>query len=75
MSNVIESGIVTRLPIPVKKVLDNTPRDLQSVVICGYDVDGDFYFASSEANGAEVIWLLEMAKKKLLEIGDCCDSN
>lgn len=57
---------VTSLPIPADRVLDNTPRDLQTVVIVGYDKDGGFYFSSSEPNGAEVLWLFEVAKFNLM---------
>jgi len=32
------------------------------------DKDDDFYFASSKSDGRDIIWLLEHAKKKLLEI-------
>jgi len=61
---------VTRLNLPVNRILDNAPRDMDVAVVIGWDADGDFYFASSVADGADVLWLLEKAKKKLLEIGD-----
>jgi hypothetical protein len=43
---------------------------LQSVVILGHDNDGEFFFSSNKADGGEVLWLLEMAKKQLLEIAE-----
>ena len=68
---VVTLNIPTRLDIPVERVHD-AARDvnLQSIVIIGYDEDGDFYFASSYADGGDVLWLMEMAKKRLLEIGE-----
>lgn len=67
--NVIIGDFVTSGPIPVDRVLGSVP-DLDSVVVIGFNQDGSEYFASSEPNGAEVLWMLERAKKKLLEIAD-----
>ena len=62
-------GGVTRLDIPPERVLDGAKDKCpDGVVVLGFDADGDFYFASSIADGGTVIWLLELAKKKLLEI-------
>jgi len=61
---------VTRLDLPADRILENAPKEMQTAVVIGWDADGDFYFASSAADGADVLWLLEMAKKKLLEIGN-----
>lgn len=36
------------------------------IVVLGYDPAGEEYFASSIADGADVIWLLERLKLKLL---------
>lgn len=66
--NVVLFGGVTKLDLPADRVLDNAPKDLQDVTIIGYDADGDFYFASSIANGPEVLWRLEQAKLALLRI-------
>jgi len=51
------------------RVLENLP-ELQSVIVLGYDGDGDEYFASSIADGGDVLWLLERLKKQLLEVPD-----
>ena len=32
-----------------------------------WDKDGDLYFASTMADGGEVLWLMEQCKKRLLE--------
>jgi len=41
--------------------------DLAGVVVCGYDKDGDYYFASSVASGSRALWLLRQCEKRLLE--------
>lgn len=69
--NVIVLDVVTRLDIPAERVLKAAlEHGLESVVICGHDKDGNEYFASSLADGADALWILERCKKKLLEIGD-----
>lgn len=66
--NVIPIGCITRLDLPTDTVLDACKGHCsKGVVILGFDDDGQFYFASSIADGGEVIWLLEVAKKELLE--------
>jgi hypothetical protein len=68
-NNVVFLGVVTTLDVPSQRVLDGAKEaSLEDVVVIGWDEGGEFYFASSKANGAEVLWLLEKAKKKLLEI-------
>jgi hypothetical protein len=69
--NVIPLGNITRLDIPVDRVLDAAKGELHGpsgVVVIGWDDDGELYFASSVADGGEVLWLLEKAKIALLEI-------
>jgi hypothetical protein len=70
MADVIMLDMVTRLDIPVERVLENA-KDLvkDTVVVIGWDEDGGLYFASSKADGGDVLWLLEKAKQALLEVG------
>lgn len=69
--NVIELQVVGKLDIPPTKILARAAAaKLRNVIVVGVDSDGEFYFASSKADGGDVIWWLEMAKKKLLEIAD-----
>lgn len=69
--NVVELNMVTRLDIPPDRVLRAAiEANLTDVFIVGYDTDGDLYTASSKADGAELLWMLELTKKRLLEIGD-----
>ena len=69
MGIVVPLGNVTRLDLPTDRVLEAVKGNCSDgVVIVGYDDDGELYFASSIADGGLVLWLLELAKKKLLEV-------
>ena len=71
MGTVIPLGNITRLDLPTDRVMDAAKEHCtDGVVVLGFDDDGDFYFASSIADGGSVLWLMELAKKQLLEIGD-----
>lgn len=43
---------------------------LERVVIIGFDKDGEFYFASSQAESGEVLYFLERAKWELMKMED-----
>lgn len=66
MGDVIPLGNVTRLDIPVDRVCEEA-KHLEGIVILGYDQDGEEYFASSYADGGDVLWLLRKCEKQLLE--------
>lgn len=66
--NVIDLGVITTLDLNPDRVLEAAKERLEYVVIVGFDKDGDFYFASSRSDGGDCIWVLEMAKKQLLEV-------
>ena len=66
MSNVIPLNNVTRLDLPPDRVLDGAKGQLEGLVILGYDKDGEQYFASTYADGGDVLWLLEKCKQALL---------
>jgi hypothetical protein len=68
MGQVIPIGCVTRLDLPVDTVLDAAREQLDSVVLCGYTKDGEEYFASTIADGGDVLWLLERCKTLLLKV-------
>lgn len=57
----------TRLNLPPDRVLEKAVGEMSGVVVLGYDKDGNEYFASSYADGGEILWLLEMCKKRLME--------
>ncbi len=58
----------TRLDLDPDKILTAAVGKLKEVVIVGYEADGSFYFASSQASGPNTLWLLAQAQRKLLEI-------
>jgi hypothetical protein len=68
MGEVVYPDIPTSLDIPVERVLDGASEsDLEVVVVLGYTKDGMEFFSSSVADGGTVLWLLERAKKELIE--------
>lgn len=70
VAKVIQFRGITRLNLDPDTVLENNKGKLEGLVILGYDKDGDEYFASTYADGSEVLWLLERCKKMLLEVQD-----
>ena len=71
MGEVVTLNMITSIDIPADRVIDAAKdAGLTKVVIVGYDADGQEYFASSVADGGSVLWLMERAKHKLMEIAD-----
>ena len=66
MGKVLPFHGLTKLDIPVDRILEGAKGKLDSVVILGYDEAGEEYFASSIADGGEVLWLLERCKQELM---------
>lgn len=67
MTNVVEIGCVTKLDVPVDRVLRAAlEAGMTEAVIIGYDADGNDYFASSKASAEPVLWHLERAKWRLM---------
>ena len=70
-AEIIELPVITKLDHPAEFALRKSARvELESAVVVGWRKDGEFHFVSSISDAAEVIFLFEMAKKKLLEIVD-----
>jgi len=63
---IIPLGNVTRLDIPADRVLQAGIGKLDGVVIMGRQTNGEYYFASSIADGGTVLWLMEKLKLKLM---------
>lgn len=68
MGTVTDIGCITRLDLPADRVLESAIGKMEGVVLMGYDKDGSHYFASTFADGGEVLWLLEQCKKRLLAV-------
>lgn len=74
--NVVNFSGITKLDMPADRILEAAKGTLDGgVILIGYDNDGDEYFASSIANGPDVLWLLERMKIKLLGIVDELDED
>lgn len=71
MTNVVRFTGISRLDLNPETVINSSlEAGLSGVVIIGYDSDGEEYFASSYADGGDVLWLLERMKMSLLKIVD-----
>lgn len=71
MGDVTILPVVTKLPIPPERVLNGALEvEFEDVIVIGFTKTGDGYFASSSADGGDVVWQLERAKLKLLKIVD-----
>ncbi len=68
MSNVIQFSGITRLNLDPDITLENLKGKLSGFVICGYDSNGEDFFASTYADGGDVLWLLERMKLALLTV-------
>lgn len=66
-ARVIPLGMVTRLDLPVERVLEQAKDRMDHVVLMGWDKEGELYFASTFADGGEVMWLLEQCKIALMK--------
>lgn len=76
MAEVVDFPGVSKLDIPPEKILAAANEEtFDEVVVIGFTEDGDFYFASSRANGGDVLWVLERAKHKLMCITDELESG
>lgn len=65
-AKVIIAPVVTKLDLPPDRPLEQAIGKLQDSIVIGYDHDGDFYFSSSLADGGDVLWLIETAKRVLM---------
>lgn len=70
MGDVVYLDGQTCLDIPADRVLEAAVGVLDSVVLVGYDKEGNEYVASSTSKLPDVLWMLERAKKMILEHGE-----
>lgn len=69
-ADVVRFPGITRFDLDPDVVLKEAIGKLEGVVITGFDKEGNSYFASSYSDGGNTLWLLEICKKALLEVGD-----
>lgn len=67
-TKVIRLPCRTKLDLQPDSILKEAIGKLDRVVILGWNKDEGYYFASSIADGAEVLWLLEKGKFDLMEV-------
>lgn len=70
LDNVVDLNVVTKLDLDPDRVLSKAIGNLTEVVVIGFDKDGEEYFASSVSDGGSVLWHMERAKHKLMQIVD-----
>lgn len=72
MGAVVNWPHATRLDLPPQKIIDALPpgAEFDGIVIFGTKTDGSEYFASSYADGGDVLWLMERAKLLMLRMAD-----
>jgi len=67
--NVVQLGTPSSINYDPAMILANALSDgMSSVVVLGYDLNNEDYFAASIADGGTVLWLMERAKQRLMEI-------
>jgi hypothetical protein len=70
VANLYDLPIESPKPRLPEQVLQSAAQEsFKEVLVIGFDSDGEFYFSSSEGSGPPCLWLLEVAKKRLLEAG------
>ena len=65
---VVNLGNVTYLDLPADRLLEAAKEHVDGAVIIGFNKEGELYFASSYADAGTVLWLMEAAKKALMEV-------
>jgi len=67
MGKVVVLNVDTTLDVPPDRILEAATGKLDMVLLLGYNNDDEPYFASSTSDRLELLWLLESAKKELLD--------
>lgn len=68
-ADIIDLPCVTSHDLPPDRVLETAIGQMEGVLVIGYDLDGKEYFASSYADGGNMLWLLERCKLAILRGG------
>jgi hypothetical protein len=74
MGDVVNLTQPTKLDGSPQRILDAAlEANLKHVVVVGYDQEGNEYFASSYADGANAAWALQRGCVKLLRLPDAAE--
>ena len=68
MGEVVSFRGVSKHDLDPDQVLENNKGEFKHLVVLGYNHDDEFIFASTVADGGDVVWMLELAKLKLFKI-------
>lgn len=69
--NVVHLDVPTLIDLPAKRILTAAIKvDLQEAIVAGYDKNGEFYFAATKSSLPDVLFMLEFAKKRTMEMAD-----
>lgn len=70
LRNVVSGPFVSRIDTQPDRILQGAVGKLQTVIVIGYDLDGEEYYASSIADGPNALWLIRRTEHKLIGIVD-----
>lgn len=70
MANILSFEGITTLDLDPDLVLQNNIGKLEGFVLVGYTSEGKEYLCSTYGDTPTILWLLERAKKQILESAD-----
>ena len=71
LAEIVELDVPTRLDLPAEKILNKALTvELEACLVVGWGPNDELYFDSTYADGPEALWLLEVAKRRLMQVGD-----
>lgn len=66
--NIISFPRLNSEDIPVDRLLEQAlSEDLQSVLLIGKDKNGDYFLSSSDVDIKNMLWLIEVLKREIME--------
>lgn len=73
MGDVVNLGMITSLPTPVGRVIDDFVEAHRStpfkrVLVIGVYDDGDVYYGFSDPDGGTAMWDMELLKHALVKV-------
>lgn len=76
MGDVVNLPCITTLDLTPERVLAAAQdAKLTGCIVMGFDDEGEVYFASTYADGGDVMWLMEWGKRELLRMADAIRSG
>lgn len=68
-AKIIKWPYPSAVDLPPEKILNELPEacEFEGVLVLGFLKNGDEFFASSYADGGDIMWLMELAKYMMLE--------